>query len=117
MSNLKENLEQLIDNIKDGNYNGAETMFNQILQDKMDDRLEAEKIAVASSIFNDEDADLVAEDLEDFDLEDLEEAKKKVEEDEDEDDEEEVEDEEEDDDDDDDDDEEEMKEKKHKSKK
>lgn len=108
MSNLKENLEQLIDNIKDGNYNGAETMFNQILQDKMHDRLEAEKIAVAGSIFNEYDEDLA--------LEEAAKKHKKVDEDEDEmeDDEDEMEDDE---DEDEEDDEEEVEEKKHKGKK
>jgi len=115
VSNLKENLEQLIDNIKDGNYNGAETMFNQILQDKMHDRLEAEKIAVAGSIFNEYDEDLA--------LEEAAKKHKKVDEDEDEmeDDEDEMEDDEDemedDEDEDEEDDEEEVEEKKHKGKK
>jgi len=120
MSDIKENIEKFIDSIKDGNYNEAQDIFGGLIGDKLDDRLEAEKIAVAGSIFNGDDDDLALED-EELELEDeLEEAKKyKKEEDEEEDDDDDDEDDDEDDDDDDDDDDEkedlkERKPKKHK---
>ena len=68
-------IDQLIDNIATQNYSKASEIFNELLQDKMTDALDQEKIAVAGQIFNGEDPD--DEQLEmdfesDDDLEDME---------------------------------------------
>ena len=47
-----------------GDFRSAESIFNDMLADKVQSTLDAEKIAVAGSIFNDE------EDLDDDDLDD-----------------------------------------------
>lgn len=41
-----------IDSIAAGDFNQSEKLFNDLLADKMDDALEAEKISVADTIFN-----------------------------------------------------------------
>lgn len=74
MSNIKENIEQFIDAIKGGDYNQAEGIFSGLVDSKLQDRLEAEKVAVAGSIFNGDDEDLDIEEFEDeFDLEEVDE--------------------------------------------
>ena len=45
-------LRSFVDALQGGNFNDAETMFNDILGDKVQDALDAEKIAVADEIFN-----------------------------------------------------------------
>ena len=51
-------VENLINQITDGDLNNAEGSFQSLIQDKMTDALEAQCIAVAQSIFNDQDGDL-----------------------------------------------------------
>ena len=51
-------VENLINQITDGDLNNAEGSFQSLIQDKMTDALEAQRIAVAQSIFNDQDGDL-----------------------------------------------------------
>ena len=41
-----------VDALQNGNFNGAETLFNDILGNKVQDALDAEKVAVADQIFN-----------------------------------------------------------------
>lgn len=41
-----------------GDFRSAESMFNDMLADKVQSTLDAEKIAVAGQIFNDEEDDL-----------------------------------------------------------
>lgn len=50
--------------LQGGDFRSAESIFNDMLADKVQSTLDAEKIAVAGSIFNDE------EDLGDDDLDD-----------------------------------------------
>lgn len=45
-------LRSFVDALQGGNFNSAETMFNNILDDKVQDALDAEKISVADEIFN-----------------------------------------------------------------
>ena len=45
-------LRSFVDALQGGNFNDAETMFNDILGDKVQDALDAEKIAVADEVFN-----------------------------------------------------------------
>jgi len=56
-------VENLINQITDGDLNNAEGSFNSLIQDKMADALEAQRIATAQAIFNDQDDDI--EDIED----------------------------------------------------
>lgn len=46
-------VEELVNNITDGELNKAETSFQGIINDKITDALEAQKVAVADTIFND----------------------------------------------------------------
>jgi hypothetical protein len=52
--------ENLIGALEVGNFTSAEELFNTIMQDKVQDSLDAEKISVSSQIFN----GVEAEDLE-----------------------------------------------------
>lgn len=45
-------LRSFVDALQGGNFNDAETMFNDILGDKVQDALDAEKISVADEVFN-----------------------------------------------------------------
>lgn len=45
-------LRSFVDALQGGNFNSAETVFNDILGNKVQDVLDAEKIAVADEIFN-----------------------------------------------------------------
>ena len=47
------NIEDLVNAISQQNFNRAKDHFDSILGDKMNDAIEAEKIAVADGIFND----------------------------------------------------------------
>jgi len=71
-------IEDLIDNITGQDYAKAEPMFHELLQSKVNDALETEKVKVAGQIFNGEEE----EQLEmDFDEEDELEAEEAAEED------------------------------------
>jgi hypothetical protein len=59
-------VEELINKISDGELNNAEGSFHNIIQDKMADALEAQRIATAKAIFNDDEDDDI-EDIEDID--------------------------------------------------
>lgn len=50
-----------IDSIAAGDFNQSEKLFNDLLADKMNDALEAEKISVADTIFNGVEAEDVIE--------------------------------------------------------
>lgn len=60
-------VEQLINQITDGDLNNAEGSFQSLIQDKMSDALEAQRIATAQAIFNGQDDDI--EDIEDEEVE------------------------------------------------
>ena len=62
-------VEELINQITDGDLNKAEGSFQSLIQDKMADALEAQRIATAQALFNDQDDDLDVEDLEDEEVE------------------------------------------------
>ena len=47
-----------IDAIKAGDFNNSEKMFNDIISDKVNSTLDAERVAVAQSIFNEPDEDV-----------------------------------------------------------
>ena len=51
-------VEQLIGQITDGDLNSAEGSFQSLIQDKMADALEAQRIATAQAIFNGQDDDI-----------------------------------------------------------
>ncbi len=51
-------VENLINQITDGDLNNAEGSFQSLIQDKMADALDAQRVAVAQAIFNDQDGDL-----------------------------------------------------------
>ena len=62
-------VEDLINNISVGELNKAEGSFHSIIQDKMNNALNAQKVATAGQIFNDEDediADISDEEVEEF---------------------------------------------------
>tara|TARA_R110001606_G_scaffold288528_2_gene436658 strand:- start:1192 stop:1464 length:273 start_codon:yes stop_codon:yes gene_type:complete len=61
-------VQELINNITDGELNSAEGSFQSLIQSKMADALEAQRIAVAQAMFNDDevedDSDIEEEDEE-----------------------------------------------------
>ena len=57
---MSETTENLIGALEVGNFTSAEELFNTIMQDKVQDSLDTEKISVANQIFN----GVEAEDLE-----------------------------------------------------
>ena len=63
-------VEELINQITDGELNKAEGSFQSILQDKMVDALEAQRIATAQAIFNDSPEGLETDADEDLDITD-----------------------------------------------
>lgn len=66
-------VEELINQITDGELNKAQGSFHNIIQDKMADALESQRIATAQAIFNtpegldDEEDDITDEEVEDID--------------------------------------------------
>jgi len=58
-------IEDLIDDITRQNFAKAEPHFHTILQSKVDDALEAEKVKVAGHIFNGEEEEQLELDLDD----------------------------------------------------
>ena len=59
-------IEDLINNVANQDFSKAGPLFKDILQGKLDDALEQEKIAVASTMFNgDDDVDPDEEDIDD----------------------------------------------------
>lgn len=69
-------IEDLINTVTTQDFSKAGPTFAEIMQDKMADALEQEKIAVADQVFNDAEAegDIDDEDLEDVSDEDIEDA-------------------------------------------
>lgn len=62
-------VETMIDDILNKNYTSASNTFNDILNDKLGDTLEAKKIGIASSIFgSSESEENLEEYLEDEDV-------------------------------------------------
>jgi len=64
-------IEELIDAIASQNFNQAQKHFDATLGDKMHDALEAEKVAVAQSIYSDAEEEIEIP-LEDDELDELE---------------------------------------------
>lgn len=67
-------IEDLINNITSGELNKAEGSFQSIIQDKMEDAISAQRVAVAKSIFDtpeglDDEEEIVDETIEDEDYE------------------------------------------------
>jgi hypothetical protein len=81
-------IEDLIDDITKQNFAKAEPHFHTILQSKVDDALEAEKVKVAGHIFNGEEEEQLELDLDDEEVEETEEEESSEEETEDDEDEE-----------------------------
>jgi len=65
-------IEDLIDDITRQNFAKAEPHFHTILQSKVDDALEAEKVKVAGHIFNGEEEEQLELDLDDEEVEETE---------------------------------------------
>ena len=57
-------VEELVNQITDGELAKAETSFSGIINDKISDALEAQKVAVASTIFNDAEEEIVDQEIE-----------------------------------------------------
>ena len=63
--------EEFIDALQAQNFNKAQTFFSDMLNDKLQSRLDAEKVAVAGSIFNGADEDITDDELSDEEIEDI----------------------------------------------
>ncbi len=57
-------VEELVNQITDGELAKAETSFGSLINDKISDALEAQKVAVASTIFNDAEEEIVDQEIE-----------------------------------------------------
>lgn len=58
-------VEELVNQITDGELNKAETSFQSIVQDKIVDALDAERVSVAGAIYNDnEEVEISDEEVE-----------------------------------------------------
>ena len=69
---MEENRDDIIDminKVSDEEYAKASNIFNSLIGDKISDRLDQEKIAVANSIFNNGDDD-ESDDLEEYEFDD-----------------------------------------------
>jgi len=66
-------IEDLINNVVDQDFAKAGPTFQELMQDRMNDALEQEKISVAGSIFNGEEPEEVEMEAEDdeIDVEDI----------------------------------------------
>ena len=60
-------MQTFVDDILSKNFAGAQTTFNDLLGDKLNDALDAEKVALAQQVYNGEEPD---EDQLELDLED-----------------------------------------------
>jgi len=49
---MELNLSNFVDAIQASNFNNASDLFNDMLSSKVDDAIEAEKVAVANNMFN-----------------------------------------------------------------
>ena len=74
---MELNLNQFVDAIQASNFNNAGDLFNDMLGSKMQDAMDAEKVAVADTIFN--DAPESEEEIEELEL-DFEDESEEVEE-------------------------------------
>ena len=63
--------QEFIDALQSQNFNKAKDHFSSMLNDKLQARLDAEKVAVAGSIFNGADEDITDEELSDEEIEDI----------------------------------------------
>ena len=61
-------IENFIDNVMDKDYTSAQTTFADLMQARMQDALDQQKIIVAGQMFGEEDD---PDDVEDEDLEDV----------------------------------------------
>lgn len=65
-------IEDLINNVVDQDFAKAGPTFQELMQDRMNDALEQEKISVAGSIFNGEEPEEEVEmEADDIDVEDI----------------------------------------------
>ena len=61
-------VEDFINALQQQNFNQAKSHFDSLINDKVQTRLDTEKVAMAQSIFNDQDDDV--EDITDEEIED-----------------------------------------------
>lgn len=54
----KSSISDLLDSIESGNYNVSSEIFNDVLGDKIQASLDAEKLAIAQDIYNNIDDEL-----------------------------------------------------------
>ena len=57
-------VEELVNQLTAGELAKAETSFGSLINDKISDALEAQKVAVASTIFNDAEEEIVDQEIE-----------------------------------------------------
>lgn len=67
-----EQIVNFIKNVKDQDFNAANSIFNELMSSKVNDLMDAEKVKIADQVFNDAnpDEDPEIEDVEEEDLED-----------------------------------------------
>lgn len=67
-----EQIVNFIKNVKDADFNAANSIFNELMSSKVNGLMDAEKVKIADQVFNgaDPDEDPVIDDVEEEDLED-----------------------------------------------
>lgn len=71
-----EQIVNFIKNVKDQDFNAANSIFNELMSSKVNDLMDAEKVKLADQVFNgadpDEDPEIEDDDVEEEDLEEVE---------------------------------------------
>ena len=58
-------IEDMIDSIQQGDFNNAESHFNDLIGDRLQDALDQAKVRVAQSIYNDSEIEDAVDEIED----------------------------------------------------
>lgn len=64
-------IEDMIDSIQQGDFNNAESHFNDLIGDRLQDALDQAKVRVAQSIYGDSEVEDAIDEIEDEDDEEI----------------------------------------------
>lgn len=64
-------IEDMIDSIHQGDFNNAESHFNDLIGDRLQDALDQAKVRVAQSIYGDSEVEDAIDEIEDEDDEEI----------------------------------------------
>lgn len=69
---MSDDIQKMIDDINDKNFSDANKTFTDLLNQKLSDALDQEKVSVADSIYGEEEVESEVEETEEIDDESLE---------------------------------------------